>query len=123
MHQLIKNPEKFVWRKGLELADAMQKIADNLTSPESFDIRSMFKTMTCTIPSNIAEGFLMGNTKDRQTYFYRTLNCLEELLNNIRKTEQMGYLKKAHIRKIKKEITELNRLIHEFISPQRLLLN
>lgn len=124
MHQLIKSTEKFaIWRKGLELADTVQKIADNLTSPESLNIRSIFKTMTSTIPSYIAEGFLMNNTKDRKTYFYRTLSCLEELLTNIRLTEQTGFLKKAHIRKLKKEIIELNRLICEFISPRPMLLN
>jgi four helix bundle protein len=124
MHQLIKSTDKFaIWRKGLQLADTIQKIADNLTSPESLDIRSIFKSMTFTIPSHIAEGFMMNNTKDRKTYFYRTLSCLEELLNNIRLTEQMGFLKKAHIRKLKKEIIELSKLIGELISPQRLLLN
>jgi hypothetical protein len=35
----------------------------------------------------------------------------------------MGFLKKAHIRKLKKEIIELNKLIGELISPQRLLVN
>ena len=124
MTQLIKSTEKFaIWRKSLELSDTIRKIADNLTSPESLDIRGFFKTMTCIIPSHIAEGFMMNNTKDRKTYFYKTLSCLEELLNNIRLTEQMGFLKKAHIRKLKKEIIELNKLICELISPQRLLLN
>ena len=65
----------------------------------------------------------MNNTKDRKTYFYGTLSCLEELLNNIRLTEQLGFLKRAHIRKLKKEIIELNKLIGELISPQRLLVN
>jgi four helix bundle protein len=124
MHQLIESTETFaIWRKALELADTIQKMADNLTSPESLDIRSIFKTMTSTIPSHIVEGFMMHNTKDRKTYFYRTLSCLEELLNNIRLTQQMGFLKKAHIRKLRKEIIKLNGLICEFISPQGLLLN
>ena len=124
MHQLIRNPREFaIWRKGLELADVIQKIADNLTSPESLDIRSMFKSMTFTIPSYIAEGFMMRNLEETKTYFYRTLNCLEDLLTNVSATEQLGYLKKAHIRKIKKEIIELNRLICELITPQRLLLH
>ena len=124
MHQLIKSTEKFaISRKSLELADTIQKIADNLTSPEFLDIRSIFKSMTCTIASHIAEAFLMNNTKDRKTYFYGTLSCLEELLNNIRLTEQLGFLKRAHIRKLKKEIVELNMLIGELISPRRLLVN
>jgi len=124
MNQLIKSTKIFViWRKGLELADAIQKIVDNLTSTESFYIRSILRAMTFTIPSNIAEGFIMHNAEDTRAYFYRTLDCLEKLLTSIRITEQMGYLKKAHIRKIKKEIIKLNGLICELISPQRLLLN
>jgi len=124
MNQFIKSPKIFaIWRKSLELADTIQKIADNLTSPEALYIRSIFKAMTCTIPSNIAEGILMHNPGDTRAYFYRTLDCLEKLLTTISITEQMGYLKKAHIRKIKKEIIKLNRLICRLINPQRLLLN
>ncbi|MGO9380136.1 MAG: four helix bundle protein [Dissulfurispiraceae bacterium] len=124
MPQLIKSPKIFaIWRKGLELADTIQKIVDNLTSTESLYIKSMLKAMAFTIPSNIAEGFLTHNAEDTKAYFYRTLDCLEKLLTNIRITEQMGYLKKAHIRKIKREVSKLNRLICELISPQSLLLN
>jgi four helix bundle protein len=124
MNQPIKSSKIFaIWRKGLELSDTIQKIVDNLTSPESLYIRSIFKAMTSMIPSNIAEGCMMHNTEDTKAYFYRTLDCLEKLLTNIRITEQMGYLKKAHIRKIKKEIIKLNRLIFRHIKPQRLLLN
>ena len=124
MHQLIKGTDRFaIWRKGLKLADTIQKMADNLTSPESIYIRSLLTTMTCIIPSHIAEGVMVNNTKDRKTYFYRTLSCLEELLNKIRLTEHMGFLKKTHIRKLKKEIIELNKLIGELINPQPLLSN
>ena len=66
---------------------------------------------------------MMRNLEETKTYFYRTLNCLEDLLTNVSASEQLGYLKKAHIRKIKKEIVELNRLICELITPQRLLLH
>jgi four helix bundle protein len=124
MDRPIKSPKIFaVWRRGLELADTLQKIVDNLTSPESLSVRDVFHAMTFTIPSNIAEGCIKHTTEDTKAYFYRTLDCLEKLLTNVRITEQMGYLKKAHIRKIKKEIIKLNRLICELIRPQHLLLN
>lgn len=124
MHQLIDNQDKFVvWRKGLALADSLQKVADSLPSLESFNLRSIFRKMTSTIPSHIAEGLTMKNSNDRKNYCYRTLSCLEELMSSLLLTEQMGYLKKARVRKVKREIIELNRLICELVTPHRLFLN
>ncbi|HMK61192.1 MAG TPA: four helix bundle protein [Dissulfurispiraceae bacterium] len=124
MTQFMKNTEKFaIWRKGLELADTVQKLADKLSLPESLDFRSMLKKMTFTIPSHIAEGLMMKDTNERKNYFYSALSCLEELLNGLLITEQKGYLKQIHTRKVKREIIELNRLISELITPRCLVLN
>jgi len=123
MTQFIKSSEKFaVWRKGLELADTVQKLADKLALPESLDFRGMLKKMTFSIPSHIAEGLMMKDSDERKNYFYRALSCLEELLNGLLMTEQKGYLKQIQTRKLKREIVELNRLICELITPHCLVL-
>lgn len=124
MYRLMKDQENFTaWRKGLELADTIQKIVDALPSADFMGLRGIFRKMTFTIPCHIAEGLMLRDSGEGRNYFYRTLSCLEELLSNLLISEQMGYLRKSHTRKIKKEIIELNRIICELINPHRLLPN
>jgi four helix bundle protein len=116
----MKRLEDFkIWQKGLELAETIQKMTEDLTSSDSCDIWSMLRNSTFSVPSYLAEGFMMNNRADRKNYFYRALNCLDELLKSLDLSEQMGHLRKAHTVKIKKDISDLNRLIVDLIRPQR----
>ncbi len=62
---------------------------------------------------------MMKNIKDRKNYFYRALNCLDELLKSLVISEQMGYLPETLTNKIKKEISDLNRLIFKRIKHRQ----
>jgi four helix bundle protein len=108
-----------IWQKGSELADAIQKITDRVSSLGSCDIWSSLRKMTFSIPSYLAEGFMMKNIKDGKDHFYRALNCLEEVLKTLVLTEQMGYITKAQIRKIKQDIIDLNGKICELLRFQQ----
>ena len=123
MSQLIKHPEEYkVWRKVLELAETMQKLTEDLSSSGADAVRSTVRKITFTVPSHLAEGFMMKNMKDRKDSFYRALNSLEEILKSLALTEQMGHFKRAHIHKIKNDICELNRMICELLMPQQRVL-
>ena len=124
MHKLMKRLEDFkIWQKGLELAETIQKMTEDLTSSDSCDVWSILRNSTFSIPSYLAEGFMMNSIAERKSYFYRALNCLDELLKSLALSEQMGYLKEAHTNRIKKDIRDLNRLIVEVIRPQQQILS
>jgi len=108
-----------IWHKGMELAETIQKMTEDLTSSDSCDIWSILRKRTFLIPSYLAESFLINNRTDRKNYFYRALNCLDELLKNHVLSEQMGLLKAAYTTKIKKDISDLNRVIVELIRFQQ----
>jgi four helix bundle protein len=120
MHKLVEHVEDFkIWRKGLELAETIQKMTEDFSSSVSRDIWSILRNSTLSIPSYLVEGFMMKNIKDRKNYFYRALNCLDELLKSLVISEQMGYLPEALTNKIKKEISDLNRLIFKRIKHRQ----
>jgi four helix bundle protein len=120
MRQLRKRFEDFkIWKKGLELAETIQRITEGLSSSASRDTWRILRNSTCSIPSNLAEAFMMHNVSDRRNYFYRVLHCLDELLKSLVLSEQMGYLQESHTNKIKKDISDLNRLIAKLIRPQQ----
>ena len=123
MNQLMKHPEEYkIWRKVLELSETMQKLTEELSSSGADAFRSTVRKITFTVPSHLAEGFMMKSMKDRRDSFCRALNYLEEILKSLILTEQMGHFKRIHIHKIKNDINELNRMIGELIMPQQRVL-
>ncbi|MGO9954246.1 MAG: four helix bundle protein [Dissulfurispiraceae bacterium] len=96
-----------VWQKGIELADAIQKITDRLSSSGSCDIWGRMRRIAFSIPSYLAEAFTLKNIQDRKAHFCGALNCLDEILRSLALTERMGHIKKAHFHKIEQDIIEL----------------
>ena len=120
MNQLIKHPEEYkIWRKVLELGQTMQKLTEELSSLGFDDAQSTVRKIIFTVPSYLAEGFMMKDMRDRKASFYRALDILEEILKKLELTEQMGYFKKIHSHKIKNNICELNGMICELLMPHR----
>jgi four helix bundle protein len=118
MNQLMKHPEEYkIWRKVLELAQTIQKGTEDHSSSGAGDVRSTVRKITFTIPSHLAEGFMMRDLKDRKDSFYRALNGLEEILNSLVLIESMGFVKKTNIHNMKQDLCELNKMIGELISP------
>jgi four helix bundle protein len=118
MHDGIKCFNDFkIWRKGLELAEEVQKVIDDLPIRDSDDSLNSLRKATLSVPAYLAEGFMMGNSRDTKIHFYGALNSLEELRKGLAITEQREDLFGARISKIKSEISELNSMISELIRP------
>jgi len=120
MNQLMKNPEEYrIWKKVLDLAETIQKSTEDLSPSGSDYVRSIVRKITFTIPSYLAEGFMMKNIKDRKDSLYRALHSLEEIIKSLHLTEEMGHFKKTNINKIRNDIYELNRMIGALLIPQQ----
>jgi four helix bundle protein len=106
-----------IWRKGIELAEEMQKVIDDLPAGDFDDSISSLRKATLSVPAYLAEGFMMSNNKDTKINFYGALNSLEELRKGLALTEQCEHVFGDRISKIKSDMIELNRMIGELIRP------
>jgi hypothetical protein len=67
MNQLIKHPEEYkIWQKVLELGETIQKLTAELSSLGFDDGQSTVRKIIFTVPSYLAEGFMMKDMKDRK---------------------------------------------------------
>jgi four helix bundle protein len=116
MHDGMKCLDNFkIWRKGLQLAEELQKVIDDLPARDSDDRMGSLRKATLSVPAYLAEGFMMSNSRDTKVCFYGALNSLEELRKGLAFTEQSGHLYGDRIHKIKSDMSELNRMIGELI--------
>jgi len=100
-----------IWRKGLELTDSVQKMANRYSRSGSDEIWRKLRQMIHSVPSYLAEGFMMKNIGGGRAYLYRALNCMDELLESTIFTERIAGIRKGQIRRIKRDILELKSLL------------
>ncbi len=112
MQRPVNRMEQFrIWRKGLKLADSVQRMANRFSRSGSGEIWGRLKEMTFSMPSYLAEGFMMKNIKDGKAHLYRAINCLDEILESLILTERVRGIRKVQIYKIKRDIMELKALL------------
>ena len=68
-----------VWKKGIELAEAIYKHTEGFPKKELFGITSQLRRAAVSIPSNIAEGW----SRDSPKYFIQFLNIAKGSLAEV----------------------------------------
>jgi hypothetical protein len=59
-----------IWRRGLELAEEVQKMIDDLPAWDSDDSLGSLHKTTLSVPAYLAEGFIMGNSRDTKRFLW-----------------------------------------------------
>lgn len=102
-----------IWKKGIEIADAVYKVTESFPKEERFGLAVQMRRSAVSVPSNIAEGFARQHNKEYKQFLYIALGSCAELETQIIVGCNCGYLGK----KIGDELLEY--LDHE----SRMLMN
>ncbi len=104
-----------IWQKAIALVTKCYKCTRQFPKEEMFALTSQIKRCTVSIPSNIAEGFGRGTSKD----FYRFLNIamgsLFEFQTQIEIAFNLEYISTDDFNKLYEESRELERMLSAFM--------
>ncbi|HTZ17615.1 MAG TPA: hypothetical protein VMB78_04170, partial [Dissulfurispiraceae bacterium] len=90
----------------------VQKMANRYSRFGSGEIWCKLKQLINSVPSHLAEGFMMKNIDDGKAHLYRALNCMDEVLESYIFTGRVLGLREGQINRIKRDIMELKSLLN-----------
>jgi four helix bundle protein len=68
-----------VWQKGIEIVDRVYTLTDNFPREELYGLTTQMRRAGVSIPSNIAEGFVRGSSREYRHFLYISLGSCAEL--------------------------------------------
>lgn len=102
-----------VWKKSVDLADAIYSATDSFPKGEEFGLKSQMRRAAVSIASNIAEGATRKNTKEYIQFLYVANGSLSELDTQMIIAERRKFLKPEGALLIL--MSDVDRMLHYLI--------
>ena len=96
-----------VWKRGIDFADTMFSVADELPQKYQFSLGEQLRRASLSIPTNVAEGSGRDGTKEKK-YFYRIAKgSVYEVVSLLVMVGKRGFLDRDVYRKHYREANEI----------------
>lgn len=105
-----------VWQKGIELVKDIYSITKNFPREELYGLTSQIRRAAISIPSNIAEGWGRGTTKNYLQFLQISRGSLFELETQIIIANKQDYVNQENCSNIIDKINELGRMLNALIT-------
>ena len=107
--------ELLVWQRSMSLAKVAYQWTDHLPPDEKFGQTSLFRRTAVSIPSSIAKGQAMHETRDVLQHLPYADGYLAELETQLLLGIELGFRVASDGEESLKEIDELQRMLHAII--------
>ena len=81
-----------VWQDSMTLVENVYKILHGFPKAETFGLCDQLRRSVVSVPSNIAEGFGRGSTKDFVHFLYTARGSLYEAHTQVEVAQRLGYI-------------------------------
>ena len=108
-----------VWCVAMDVADAVYEVSASFPKDESFGLTSQVRRAAVSIPSNIAEGWGRGRTKEYVQFLRYARGSLYEVETQLRIAARRGYLPDARLDTILDQTTSIGRMLVGLIRALR----
>jgi four helix bundle protein len=113
---MLKNYRELkVWQKSFELCKSIYKITKKFPRKEQYSLTSQIRKSAISIPSNIAEGYGRGTTKEYIHFLYIAYGSICELETQILLSKDFGYISEEDKNDLLEKVKEVERMLHALI--------
>ncbi|MGA7616258.1 MAG: four helix bundle protein [Thermoanaerobaculia bacterium] len=103
--------ELTVWRKAMDLAKGVYRLAPALPREETYGMRSQITRAATSIPANIAEGWTRETEKDRAHFLAIAQGSLAETETLLTLCEEIGWFPPEKTSTVRGLITEVGKIL------------
>lgn len=104
-----------VWEESHKLVIMIYKISQKFPKEEQFGLTNQIRRAVVSITSNIAEGFGRKTMKDRVHFYNISLGSLNEVLNQLMISKDIGYLRGNDWRDLEEQVIIVSKMLNGFI--------
>lgn len=103
--------ELIVWRKAMDLAREIYRLAPLLPKEETFGMRSQITRAAVSVPANIAEGWARESERERAQFLAIAQGSLAETETFLTLCEEIGWLHTAETAQLRSLIEEVGKML------------
>ncbi|WP_412070101.1 four helix bundle protein [Rubrivirga sp. IMCC43871] len=104
-----------VWRLSMDLADAVYDVSASFPKVEAFGLTSQVRRAAVSVPSNIAEGWGRGRTREYIQFLRYSRGLLYEVETPLRIAQRRNYLPAGALRPILELSASISRMLNRLM--------
>src|SRR5262249_42206406 len=101
-----------VWKKSVDLAEAIYKATENFPSREQFGLTAQIRKSAVSIASNIAEGSARHSDNEFRQFLLIARGSSAELQTQMLIAMRVGYFEKKVYVGLSKQLNEVGKMLH-----------
>jgi four helix bundle protein len=111
--------ELTVWRKAMDAAKEVYRLAPGLPREETYGMRSQLTRAAVSVPANIAEGWTRESPRDRAQFLAVAQGSLAESETLLTLCEEIGWFAVADTVQLRSLQTEVSKMLSSMRSRLR----
>src|SRR5579862_1064681 len=108
-----------VWQQAMALVEAIYAASRHFPRSEDYALASQMRRAAVSVPSNIAEGYGRGTTKDYVGFLMIARASLWELETQVEIARRVGYITEAPEAELRRQIASVGKLLGRLIASVR----
>jgi len=108
--------ELIVWQKGISLTKEIYQISEQFPEKEKYALANQMQRAAVSVPSNIAEGWGRGTTKEYIHFLYIAKGSLMELETQLIIASELKYFDQAESEKLLDIVLSITMMLNKLIS-------
>ena len=101
-----------VWHSAIDLAEKIYQVTNEIPDAEKFNLIMQLRRAAISVPSNIAEGYGRGTSKEISRYIWIAKGSLNEIETQLVLAIRFNYLPESSLNNILRNIDLLHRRLY-----------
>lgn len=103
--------ETTLWRKAMEAAREVYRLATRLPKEETYGMRSQLTRAAVSVPANIAEGWTRETSRDKAQFLAIAQGSLAEVETLLTLCEDLGWFPATETTRLRSIVDEVSRML------------